>query len=117
MKMHINCLPLSQQNVNQRCSLNCLPKEQFLSQILLRILNKKEERILQLSQPQLNRNLTQPNITKVGFDMKMSLHIHPPLPIHHPPTTQTQCQQYLSCYLADFDEILTVGSWEHLEHI
>ena len=29
------------------------------------------------SQPQLNPNLTQPNITKVGFDMKMTFHHHP----------------------------------------
>ena len=33
--------------------------------------------------PQLN--------SKVGFDMKMTLD-------HPPPPTQTQCQQYLSCY-------------------
>ena len=30
-------------------------------------------------------------------------------------TTETQCQQYLSCYWPDFDETLKVGSWEHLE--
>ena len=29
-----------------------------------------------LSQPQLNQNSTQPNITKVGFDTKMTLHHH-----------------------------------------
>ena len=34
---------------------------------------------------------TQPNITKVGFDTKMTL--------HHP---ETQCQQYLSCSRPDF---------------
>ena len=33
-----------------------------------------------LSQPQLNHNSTQPKITKVGFDTKMTLHHH-----HHPP--------------------------------
>ena len=39
--------------------------------------------------------------------------------LHTPPhpTTQTQCQQYLSCYLPDFDGTLKVGSWEHLEQI
>ena len=31
-------------------------------------------------------------------------------PTPHP--TQTQCQQYLSCYWPDFDETLKVGSWE-----
>ena len=35
----------------------------------------------------------------------------------HPTTTETQCQQYLSCYWLDFDETLKVGSWEHLEQI
>ena len=29
---------------------------------------------------------------------------------HHP--TQTQCQQYLSCYWPDFDQTLKVESWE-----
>ena len=40
---------------------------------------------------QLNHNSTQPQpkITLVGLDMKMTLHT---------PTTQTQNQQYLSCY-------------------
>ena len=42
--------------------------------------------------------------------MKMTL-------IHHHPPTQTQCQQYLSCYWPDFDETLNIGSWEHLEQI
>ena len=37
-------------------------------------------------------NPTQPNITKVGFDTKMTLHHH----THHPPGTQ--CRQYLSRY-------------------
>ena len=38
---------------------------------------------------------------------------------YHPthPTTQTQCQQYLSCYWPDLDESLNVDSWEHLEQI
>ena len=36
---------------------------------------------------------------------------------HHHPPTQTQSQQYLSCYWPDFDETLKVGSWEHLEQI
>ena len=38
------------------------------------------------TQRQLNNNST-----KVGFDMKMTLHTTPP-------TTETQCLQYLSCY-------------------
>ena len=37
-----------------------------------------------------------------------------PLP---PPTTQTQCHQYLSCFRSDFEETLKVGSWEPLKHI
>ena len=32
-------------------------------------------------------------------------------------TTETQCQQYLSCYWPNFDETLKVGSCEHLEHM
>ena len=35
--------------------------------------------------------------------MKMTLHHHPP------PPPGTQCQQYLSCYLPDFDQTLKVG--------
>ena len=31
--------------------------------------------------------------------------------------TETQCQQYLSCYSPDFDETLKVGSCEYLEQI
>ena len=40
-------------------------------------------------------------------------------PAPHPTTTntQTQCQQYLSCYRPDFDETLNLGSWEHLKQI
>ena len=41
--------------------------------------------------PQLNLNSTQK--LGVGCDMKMTLVTH-----HHPPPTQTQCQQYISCY-------------------
>ena len=33
----------------------------------------------------------------------------------HPPPTQTQCHQYLSCYWSNFDENLKVASWEDLE--
>ena len=36
---------------------------------------------------------------------------------HPPPPTQTQYQQYLSCYWPDFDQILNVGSWDLFEHI
>ena len=41
--------------------------------------------------------------------MKMTAHTHP--------TTETQYQQYLSCYSLDFDETLKVGSCEHKEQI
>ena len=34
---------------------------------------------------------------KVGFDNKMTLH-------HHPPTTETRCQQYISCFWPNFVE-------------
>ena len=61
-----------------------------------------------------NPNSTQPNITLVGLDMKMTLHTTLPAP---PPPTETQCQQYLSCYWPDFDETLNEGSWEHLGQI
>ena len=39
--------------------------------------------------------------------------------VHTTPTTttQTQYQEYLSCYLLDFDKTLKVGAWEHLEQI
>ena len=36
-------------------------------------------------------------------------------PTTHP--TETQYQQYLSCYWPDFDETLKVASCEHLEQI
>ena len=58
----------------------------------------------------------QPNIILVGLCTKMTLHTTPPLHLTHPPT-ETQCQQYFSCYLPDFDETLKVGSCEHLEQI
>ena len=35
----------------------------------------------------------------------------PPPPTHHPPT-QTQCQQYHSCYWSDFNQTLNLGSWD-----
>ena len=65
-----------------------------------------------LSSPQLNHNLTQyqPYIPLVGLEMKMTLYTTPP-----PHPTETQWQQYLSCYQSDFDE--TLGSWEHLKQI
>ena len=62
-----------------------------------------------LSQPQLNHNSTQPNKTKIGFDMKMTLH-------HHQPP-QTQHHQYLSCYWPNFNQTLNKGSWDHLQQI
>ena len=45
----------------------------------------------------------QPNIIKVEFAIKMTLHTH---------QTQTQCQQYLNCYSPDFNETLMVGFWD-----
>ena len=59
-----------------------------------------------LSKPQPNLN------TRLGLTIKW-LCTTPP----HPTTTETQCQQYLSCYWPDFDETLKVGSCEHLEQI
>ena len=50
---------------------------------------------MKLSKPQPNLNTT------VGFDMKMTVHT-----ATHPPTTETQYQEYLSCFLLDFDEIV-----------
>ena len=47
------------------------------------------------TQPQLNLNSTQPNITKVGFDNENNS-AHPPAT--KLPARQTQCQHYLSCY-------------------
>ena len=44
-----------------------------------------------LATPQVNQNLTQPNIALVGLDMKMTVHTTTT-------PTETQCQQYLSCY-------------------
>ena len=64
--------------------------------VLIRVMEKKINRIPEdqisnvkdnlltsgviqiLSQPQLNHNSTQPNITKVGVDTKMTLHHHHP---------------------------------------
>ena len=43
--------------------------------------------------------------------MKMTLGGGPP------PPTQTQCRQYLSCYLPDFDQTLKVYSWDLIEQI
>ena len=37
--------------------------------------------------------------------MKMTL-------VHPPPPTQTQCQQYVSCNWADFNQSLKLGSWD-----
>ena len=47
----------------------------------------------------LNLNSTQPNITKVGFDTKITL-------IHPPPPPQTQQRQYLCCSWTDFNQTL-----------
>ena len=54
--------------------------------------------------------IAQPNLTLtqlyVRFDMNITVHTN-----HSPP--KSQCQQYLSCYLPDFQ----VGSWNPLEQI
>ena len=39
--------------------------------------------------------------------MEMTLHATP-----QPPPTQTKCQQYLSCYWANFNQTLNVGFWD-----
>ena len=57
--------------------------------------------ILILSKPQPNLN------TRLGLTTKWLCTPHP--------LTETQCQQYLSCYWPDFDETSNVDSWEHLE--
>ena len=52
-----------------------------------------------LSQPQLNDNLTSTVVG--GWTWKWLC-----TPPHPTPPTQTQCQQYLSCYWPDFDQTL-----------
>ena len=59
-----------------------------------------------LSKPQPNLN------TRLGLTIKWLCKHHPT-----PPTIETQCQEYLSCHWPNFDETLSVGSWEHLEPI
>ena len=59
---------------------------------------------------------TQPNIT-LSWDRHENDFAYHPTPQPHPSTTQTQCQQYLSCYSPDFYETLNIGSWKHLEQI
>ena len=65
-----------------------------------------------------NPTSTQPNLTKVWVLHENDwAHHHPPPPpptTHHHPPPQTQCRQYLSCYLPDFDQTLKVGYWDHL---
>ena len=60
-------------------------------------------KIVLLSKPQPNLN------TRLGLTIKWHHH-------HHHPT-ETQYQQYLSCYWPDFHETLKVGFCKHLEHI
>ena len=69
---------------------------------------------IMLSKPQPKLNTT------VGFDNKMTLQTHissatPPYKLGC--STETQYQQYLSCYRPDFEETSKVGSCEHLEQI
>ena len=52
------------------------------------------------TQPQLN--------SKVGCDMKMTLHHHH----HHQHPPGTQRQQYLSCYRPNFYHTFKVGFWD-----
>ena len=42
--------------------------------------------------------------SKVGLDIKMTLHHH-----HPPPPSETQHQQYFSCYWPNFDQTLNAG--------
>ena len=64
-----------------------------------------------LSKPQLNHNSTQPNITLCWVRHENDF------AYTRPPTTETQCLQYHSCYWHDFDENLKVASLERLEQI
>ena len=57
-----------------------------------------------------NNYWTQPNITKAGFDTKLTLHHHPPANDKPPPGTQHH--QYLSCYWSDFDQTFKVSFWD-----
>ena len=57
-----------------------------------------------------NPTSTQPNLTEVWV-----LHENDWAHHHHPP--KTQCRQYLSCYLHNFDQALKIGSWNDLEQI
>ena len=65
--------------------------------------HKRSILIKVLSKPQPNLN------TRLGLTWKW---LCTP---HHP--TETQYQDYLSCYWLNFDETLKIGSWEHLEQI
>ena len=60
-------------------------------------------------------NCQNPNSTTTQLNLTKPTTPAQKIPPH--PTTQTQCQQYLSCYLPDFDGTLKVGSCEHLEQI
>ena len=67
-----------------------------------------------LSKPQLNHNSTQPNIT-LSWVRHENDFASPPTttnPPHPRTTTQTQCQQYLSCYWPDINQTLKLGSWD-----
>ena len=63
-----------------------------------------------LSKPQLYLypNSTQPNKTKVGFHIEMTLHHH-----HHP--LGIQHQQYLSCSWPSLDKASELAFWGHLK--
>ena len=73
----------------------CCTTRQYFTRILNQSsLDPQElQELIQLSKPQLNHNSTQPNITKVGFDMKMTVHLHLTPPSPAPPPTESQCQQ------------------------
>ena len=63
-----------------------------------------------LSQPKLNYNSTQPNITKVGFDTKMSLHA----PTYYVSNNSTSAISRL--FLTRFNQTLKVGFWDQQQH-
>ena len=61
-------------------------------------------------------NCQNPNLTTTQLNLSWVRHEND-FAYHPPPTTQTQCYQYLGCYRPYFDETLNIGSWEHLEQI
>ena len=59
-----------------------------------------------------------PNSATTGLNLNKIIWVgHENNFAHHHPTTQSQHQQYLSCYWPDFDQTLNKGSWEHIQQI